>query len=129
MSLLPEGQQNNTEVTFNDQQNINKFSTLFAKKELLTAELNDFKKEKDYLDDLSLELELIDEDELINYKIGETFVKLKQTEVLKRLEKDNSEIDNNVETLESEITSIDNKLSLLKTQLYAKFGTAINLER
>ncbi|OWB64022.1 hypothetical protein B5S31_g1097 [[Candida] boidinii] len=129
MSLLPEGQQNNTEVTFNDQQNINKFSTLFAKKELLTAELNDFKKEKDYLDDLSLELELIDEDELINYKIGETFVKLKQTEVLKRLEKDNSKIDNNVETLESEITTIDNKLSLLKTQLYAKFGTAINLER
>ncbi|GMF04551.1 unnamed protein product [[Candida] boidinii] len=110
-------------------QNINKFSTLFAKKELLTAELNDFKKEKDYLDDLSLELELIDEDELINYKIGETFVKLKQTEVLKRLEKDNSKIDNNVETLESEITTIDNKLSLLKTQLYAKFGTAINLER
>lgn len=49
--------------------------------------------------------------------------------MLKRLEKDNSEIDNNVETLESEITSIDNKLSLLKTQLYAKFGTAINLER
>ncbi|GME88572.1 unnamed protein product [[Candida] boidinii] len=117
------------QVTFNDQQNINKFSTLFAKKELLTAELNDFKKEKDYLDDLSLELELIDEDELINYKIGETFVKLKQTEVLKRLEKDNSKIDNNVETLESEITTIDNKLSLLKTQLYAKFGTAINLER
>lgn len=44
--------------------------------------------EKEYLDDLSMELELVDEDELVNYKVGPTFLLLPQAKVLQKIEID-----------------------------------------
>ncbi|GME75215.1 unnamed protein product [Ambrosiozyma monospora] len=129
MELLPEGQTNNTQVTFEDQQKINQFSTLISRKDLLSAELEEYKKEKDYLDDLSLEIELIDEDEKLNYKIGDTFVLLKQSDIVERLEKDVEVLDKKIEVLESQVEDLDDLLTSLKKLLYAKFGNAINLER
>ena len=52
-----------TEVTYEDQLKINKFSTLISKKDEQTQQLSTLKTEKEYLDDLSIELELIDDDE------------------------------------------------------------------
>ncbi|KHC66581.1 prefoldin subunit 4, partial [Candida albicans P75016] len=77
MELLPSGQANtSTEVTYEDQLKINKFSTLISKKDEQTQELSTLKTEKEYLDDLSIELELIDDDEKIQYKVGDTNIKL-----------------------------------------------------
>ncbi|GMG37095.1 unnamed protein product [Ambrosiozyma monospora] len=129
MELLPEGQTNNTQVTFDDQQKINQFSTLISRKDLLSAELEEYKKEKDYLDDLSLEIELIDEDEKLNYKIGDTFVLMKQSDIVERLEKDVEIMDGKIEVLESQVEQLDDLLASLKKLLYVKFGNAINLER
>lgn len=130
MELLPEGQKNQVEVLFEDQQKINEFSKLVNKKDVLNQELTKQKQEKEYLDDISLEIELIDEDELINYKITDNaFIKMKQEDVVEKLEKDNEQLDVAIDELESKIIEVDERLSELKEALYTKFGDNINLER
>lgn len=129
MELLPEGKKNTVEVTFEDQQKINEFSKLIMRKDVCQADLNKQRQEKEYLDDVSLEIELIDEDEKIQYKIGELFVFMKQEKVVEQLEKDTEIIDSKIESLETRESQIDDRLATLKNELYAKFGDNINLER
>lgn len=129
MELLPEGQQNKTQVSFEDQQNINAFSKLIMRRDRVETELKQLKQEKEYLDDVSLELELVDEEEAVHYKVGDVFLLLKQHEVIARLESDAALLDERVEKLDSQIQDIDEELGNLKKGLYAKFGNNINLER
>ncbi|SCU80093.1 LAMI_0B00782g1_1 [Lachancea mirantina] len=129
MELLPEGKKNQVQVLFEDQQRINEFSKLIMRKDATAQELSNVKQEKEYLDDVSLEIELIDEDEQIQYKIGEAFVFMKQSQIVEQLEKDSERFDRMIEELEDKESQIDSRISELKTQLYAKFGDNINLER
>ncbi|CAL9738514.1 prefoldin subunit 4 [Monosporozyma servazzii] len=129
MELLPEGKKNNIQVTLEDQKKINEFSKLILRKDSLEADLAKERQEKEYLDDVSLELELFDEEEKVQYKIGDIFVYLKQGKVLEHIERDTEIIDSKIDTLEEKQNEIDSKLKELKTQLYAKFGDNINLER
>lgn len=130
MELLPEGQKNTTtEVTWEDQQKINKFSTLVTAKDDYISELEKAKSEKEYLDDLALELELVDDEEKINYKIGEAFILMKASDAVTRIEKENEDLDSKITNLGSKIDELDETLNELKVQLYAKFGKNINLER
>jgi len=76
-----------------------------------------------------MEIELIDEDELVNYKVSSVFIKMKQTDAVEKLEKDSEALDETISELDSKLEVIDDKLSDLKTQLYTKFGDNINLER
>lgn len=87
MELLPQGQRNNTQVTFEDQQKINEFSKLIMRKDAIAQELSLQREEKEYLDDVSLEIELIDEDEPVQYKVGDLFIFMKQSKVTAQLEK------------------------------------------
>lgn len=129
MELLPQGQKNNVEVTLVDQQKINEFSKLIMRKDALEAELKKEKQEKEYLEDVSLEIELIDEDEKVQYRMGEIFVFMKQSKVVEQLEKDSEKLDEKISSLESKQDELDDRISQLKTALYAKFGDNINLER
>ncbi|CAB4257241.1 similar to Saccharomyces cerevisiae YNL153C GIM3 Subunit of the heterohexameric cochaperone prefoldin complex which binds specifically to cytosolic chaperonin and transfers target proteins to it [Maudiozyma barnettii] len=129
MELLPEGKKNTVQVTLADQKKINEFSKLIMRKDVCEADLAQQRQEKEYLEDVSLEIELIDEDEKVQYKIGELFVFLKQSEVVEQLEKDGEVIDEKIENLESRETEINERLATLKSDLYAKFGDNINLER
>ena len=129
MELLQQGQRNNTQVTFEDQQKINEFSKLIMRKDAIAQELSLQREEKEYLDDVSLEIELIDEDEPVQYKVGDLFIFMKQSKVTAQLEKDAERLDNKIETLEDKQRDIDSRLDALKATLYAKFGDNINLER
>lgn len=130
MELLPEGQRNtSTEVTYEDQQKINKFSTIIFKKDTKVLKLENLKIEKEYLDDLSLELELLDEDEEIMYKIGDCFIYLKVNDALIRIENELNLINDEIDLINDEIEKFDDILSNLKISLYDKFGKNINLER
>lgn len=130
MELLPDGQKNTaTEVSWDDQQKINKFSTLINKKDENLGVLNKLKEEKEYLDDLSLEIELLDEDDKIQYKVGEVFVFMKVDKVVERIEHDNEEMTDKIANIESLVEEIDDQLDDYKKQLYARFGNNINLER
>lgn len=129
MELLPEGRKNNVSVSYDDQQCINEFSKLIMRKDVLDQELSREKTEKEYLDDISMEIELIDEDEKVQYKIGDVFVFLKQSEVVTKLEADMERIDARIEKLETDEDELNARIKELKSTLYAKFGDNINLER
>ncbi|CAI4049789.1 hypothetical protein SKDZ_14G1700 [Saccharomyces kudriavzevii ZP591] len=129
MELLPQGQRNNTHVTFEDQQKINEFSKLIMRKDTIVQELTLQKQEKEYLDDVSLEIELIDEDDPVQYKVGDLFIFMKQSQVAAQLEDDVQCLDHKIQILEDRQGDIDSRLDTLKASLYAKFGDNINLER
>ncbi|CCH58941.1 hypothetical protein TBLA_0B00980 [Henningerozyma blattae CBS 6284] len=129
MELLPEGKKNTVTVTYEDQQKINEFSKLIMRKDNLEKKLSKERQEKEYLDDVSLEIELVDEEELINYKIGELFIMLKQEKVVSLLEKDMAQVEESIDSLENNLSDLDTKIKGLKTDLYVKFGDNINLER
>lgn len=65
MKVLPEGETNDVEVQWEDQKRINTFSKLNSKLEEYEEQLKGFKTEKEYLDDVSMEMELVDEDEMV----------------------------------------------------------------
>ncbi|KAL0581922.1 hypothetical protein V5O48_000152 [Marasmius crinis-equi] len=117
-----------TEVTWEDQQRINTFSKLNSRLRNINEKLEQLKQEKEALDDLSTELELADEDELVLYKIGEAFLHMTHPKALKRLEKDQSGISSRVSTLSDQAEECEKEMKNLKVALYAKFGNAINLD-
>ncbi|KAJ3148558.1 hypothetical protein HDU89_004655 [Geranomyces variabilis] len=129
MKMLDQNDEADTEVTWADQQNINAFSRLNMKIQNLEDAYAERKKEKEYLDDLSSELELADEDELIPYRIGDAFVSLPLEACLKRIEAEQSELSSELEVASKKIDGIQAEMDKLKVVLYRKFGNSINLER
>ncbi|KAJ2513568.1 hypothetical protein H4217_006264 [Coemansia sp. RSA 1939] len=127
--LLQRKDERDTEVTWEDQQRINTFSKLNTRMERLEAEYKRQKIEKEYLDDLSMEIELLDEDLPVPYKIGDAFVMLPLEEAQERVEKEMESIDQHVEDLDSQISDISSQMEDLKKVLYKRFGNSINLER
>ncbi|RKF64345.1 Prefoldin subunit 4 [Erysiphe neolycopersici] len=128
LSKEDEARTEEVEVRREDQDMINKFSRLHQKEILLDEELNLKLKEKEELEDVSNELELADEDDIIPYKIGDCFVSLPLPEVQELLEASTSRITYEVNGLEEKISSIKGEMSDLKVHLYARFGPSINLE-
>ncbi|KZT62012.1 Prefoldin, subunit 4 [Calocera cornea HHB12733] len=117
-----------TEVTWEDQQRINTFSKYNQRVQDTEDLLEKKKTEKEYLDDVAMELELADEDEPVLYKIGETIVHIKLSQAQRLLEKEQKSIDEEISSLQSRIDECENGMKELKVVLYAKFGNAINLE-
>ncbi|KAF9449652.1 Prefoldin, subunit 4 [Macrolepiota fuliginosa MF-IS2] len=129
MRMLEQNEEDDAaEVTWEDQQRINTFSRLNTRVRALEDKLEDIKQQKEALDDLSTELELADEDEPVLYKIGETFLHMSQPKALKRLERDQRDVDERFTKTAEEVNEIENQMKELKVLLYAKFGKAINLE-
>ncbi|KAI9571796.1 Prefoldin subunit-domain-containing protein [Boletus coccyginus] len=116
------------EVTWEDQQHINTFSRLNTRLRGIEDRLEALKQEKEALDDLATELELTDEDQVVLYKIGESFLHLSQTRALERLEKDQADITAQLSDLSTTAEECERGMKELKVMLYAKFGRAINLD-
>lgn len=129
MELLPQGQKNTTEVLWEDQQKINQFSSYINQKDSLSEQLKNLQTEKEYIEDLALEIELLDEDKQIQYKIGDAFVFISVSKAVEKIEAENEVLDGKIEDLSGKIAEIDSQLALLKAHLYGKFGNNINLER
>ncbi|KAF5328809.1 hypothetical protein D9619_011647 [Psilocybe cf. subviscida] len=130
MRMLEHEEENDDapEVTWEDQQRINTFSKLNNRIRIIQEKLEALKQEKEALDDLSTELELADEDEMVLYKVGETFLHLPHARALKRLDKDQSTVDGKVAALAGQADDCEVQMKELKIQLYSKFGKAINLD-
>ncbi|KAF7315762.1 Prefoldin subunit 4 [Mycena indigotica] len=117
------------EVTWEDQQRINTFSKLNTRLQSMKDKLVELEHEKDALKDLSEEFEMIlDEDEPVLYKIGETFIHMPLPRARKRLETDKSEVEAQVDTLTSSVKACEGEMQQLKVILYGKFKSAINLD-
>ncbi|CAG8656342.1 4702_t:CDS:2 [Rhizophagus irregularis] len=103
MRMLNQDEEADVEVTWEDQQKINSFK-------------------KEYLDDLTEELELADEDDRIKYKIGEAFISISVEQAQQRIEKDKEILIQELEQIQNEMNSINEQMSQLKVHLYGKFG-------
>ncbi|KAK4483589.1 hypothetical protein RD792_010788, partial [Penstemon davidsonii] len=115
------------EVTWEDQQNINKFGRLNNRIHDLEDEIKTAKEKNESLEDASNELILTDE-EIIRFQIGEVFVHLPNEEVETRIEQMKEVTSKNLEKLIEEKESILAQMAELKKILYAKFKDSINLE-
>ncbi|KAF8893547.1 Prefoldin subunit-domain-containing protein [Infundibulicybe gibba] len=116
------------EVTWEDQKRINAFSKFNTRIRGIEEKLGQLKQEKEALDDISTELELADEDQLVLYKVGEAFLHMPLPRALARLEKDQEAADARISSLAGAAEECEKEMKELKTVLYAKFGRAINLD-
>ncbi|KFX87845.1 hypothetical protein V490_07987 [Pseudogymnoascus sp. VKM F-3557] len=116
------------EVRREDQDKINKFSRLHQRELNLEDELKAKHKEKEDLEDISNELELADEEDMIPYQIGDSFISLPLPEVQDLLATNTTRIEEEVSVLEGKLETIKEGMQELKVELYARFGRSINLE-
>ncbi|XP_060560503.1 prefoldin subunit 4-like [Ruditapes philippinarum] len=117
------------QVTFEDQQKINKFARNNSKLQDIKEELKAKKKELENLEFAEEELMMLESDDsLIPYQVGEVFISVDSDETNSMLEKAKQATREHMETLEKRATEHKKTLQDLKVQLYAKFGTNINLE-
>ncbi|KAK3519000.1 hypothetical protein QTP70_016184 [Hemibagrus guttatus] len=116
-------------VTFEDQQKINKFARSTNRVTELKEEIEAKKKSLQNLEDASDDLMMLEDDDLlIPYHIGDVFISHTQEETQEMLEAAKETLKEEIKFLESRVTSIQEVLGDLKVQLYAKFGNNINLE-
>ncbi|KAH9885976.1 prefoldin subunit 4 [Xylariomycetidae sp. FL2044] len=123
-----EGAGDEVEVRREDQDKINKFSRLHQRELNLEEELKAKNKEKEELDDITMELELADEDDKVPYKIGDAFFHVSLSQAQEMLATSTSRIEEDVSGLEEKIGTVKEEMTELKVQLYARFGRSINLE-
>ncbi|XP_023248820.1 prefoldin subunit 4 [Seriola lalandi dorsalis] len=116
-------------VTFEDQQKINKFARNTSRMTELKSEIDAKKKSLQDLQDASDDLMMLDDDALlIPYQIGDVFISHTQEETQEMLEAAKEALEQEVKGLEAQVSAIQQVLGDLKVQLYAKFGNNINLE-
>ncbi|KAK7692404.1 hypothetical protein QCA50_004029 [Cerrena zonata] len=123
-----EEKDDSAEVTWEDQARINSFSKLNGRVKAFEEKIEILKQEKEALDDLSMELELADEDQPIMYRVGESFIHLPHSRAMKRLEKDKTDLDEELSQVSLKVEECETEMKQLKVVLYAKFGKAINLD-
>ncbi|XP_050141654.1 probable prefoldin subunit 4 [Malus sylvestris] len=124
---MQQGGGSEAEVTWEDQQNINKFGRLNNRFHELEDEIKFAKESKDNLEDASNELILTDE-EVVRFQIGEVFAHVPKEEVESRIEEMQEATSKSLEKLEEEKASILAQMAELKKILYGKFKDSINLE-
>ncbi|KAF6148713.1 hypothetical protein GIB67_019321 [Kingdonia uniflora] len=115
------------EVTWEDQQNINKFGRLNNRFHDLQDEIKVAKETNENLEDASNELILTDE-EVIRFQIGEIFAHMPNDQVESRIEQMKELNSKELEKLEEEKDSVVAQMAELKKILYGKFKDSINLE-
>ncbi|CAI9285152.1 unnamed protein product [Lactuca saligna] len=116
-----------TEVTWEDQQNINKFGRLNNRYHELDDEIRIAMEANENFEDASNELILTDE-EVVRFQIGEVFAHVPRDEVEIRIEQMKETTTKHLEKLKDEKESVVAQMADLKKILYAKFKESINLE-
>merc|ERR1712131_436488 len=116
-------------VTFEDQQKINKFARNTNRMTEYKDEIETKKKSLQNLQDASDDIMMFDDDALlVPYQIGEVFISHTQEETQEMLEAAKEVLEQEVKELEGKVSAIQQVLGDLKVHLYAKFGNNINLE-
>ncbi|KAF3427802.1 hypothetical protein E2986_02127 [Frieseomelitta varia] len=115
-------------ITYEDQQKINKFARQNAKLDDLKEELKIKQNELKNLEDACDEIILLEENTRIPYYIGEVFIHEGFGKTQNYLDQIKEKKKQDILNLESKCIDLKNIISQLKVQLYAKFGSRINLE-
>jgi len=72
---------------------------------------------------------LMDEEDIVSYKIDITLISIPVSQALEITTENMESIDSKLEKLEKSLEELNEEMGKLKGKLYAKFGKAINLER
>lgn len=115
-------------ITYEDQMRINVFARLNAQFEDLKEELKSKENDVENLKDAVEELELADESEQIPYLVGEVFIFQDVENTQKSLAEQREKVLNEIKDIKKKSGEIKNTMTSLKTELYGKFGSHINLE-
>ncbi len=67
-------------------------------------------------------------DLITSYKVGEAFLHLPYHTAMKRLERDQTQVDEEIAKLTEVVDQCEQDMKELKVELYARFGSAINLD-
>lgn len=94
----------------------------------LKEELTEKEKELSNLNNASDEILMLDDDVPIPYQVGEVFVVGDKDEAEKVIEKEKENIEKVISGLKRKVGEYQDLMSKLKVDLYARFGTSINLE-
>merc|ERR1711865_1178364 len=108
------------EVRPEDQRAINTWGRLNNRKHDIEDEIKEKQSLHDLLDDASNEMILADEDEPVRNGFGECYFECNKDQ--------EEETVKDIAVLNGELNGIHDTLSGLKTQLYGRFGSNINLE-
>jgi len=115
-------------VTWEDQQRINRFSRLNARFQRIEDELKVIENEVANTEDASGELETVLDDNAAKIKLGEVFVDVCNEEAEEFVKSEKKKKKKEVKTKTDEKAVLAKEMESLKTLLYAKFGSQINLE-
>mmetsp|Transcript_47713 Transcript_47713/g.121747 ORF Transcript_47713/g.121747 Transcript_47713/m.121747 type:complete len:118 (-) Transcript_47713:170-523(-) len=115
------------EVTLEDQESINTYSRLNNRRHELQADIAGKKKAAEDLEDAGNELMLADESEAL-YLVGECFLHFTNDEAEERVNAAVAVNTDELARLEDELGKVTSEMKALKSQLYGKFGSSINLE-
>mmetsp|Transcript_24336 Transcript_24336/g.33196 ORF Transcript_24336/g.33196 Transcript_24336/m.33196 type:complete len:138 (-) Transcript_24336:89-502(-) len=116
-----------TEIQREDQVKICHFSRLNMKAQDLKYQIKKLKEEIDNLEDASF---LIEESfgEGLKLHVGECFVTCEEDQATSYVEKLQGEKQDDLEAKQDELDDCENEMKNLKSYLYARFGSSINLE-
>ncbi|KAI4469924.1 prefoldin subunit 4 [Holotrichia oblita] len=115
-------------ITYEDQQKINKFARLNAKWEDLKEETKNKENDLKNLEEACDEIALLDDDEKIPYLVGEVFIYQNKDTTEQCLEDAKKSTENEISDLKSQAGKVKDLMDDLKSHLYGKFGSHINLE-
>ncbi|CAL1532761.1 unnamed protein product [Lymnaea stagnalis] len=129
MAATMKDSQSDVQVTFEDQEKINRFARTNARLMDFKEELAAKEKELENLTDAEEELVLAEADSsTVPYQIGEVLVEMSLEEAQASLEKAKELCLEEIAALKVKAEAHKETLNNLKTLLYAKFGTSINLD-
>lgn len=115
-------------ISYEDQQKINKFAKLNAKlgdlKDEVKLKENDLKSVEEAVDEIAL----FDDEEKIPYLVGEIFIYQDLETTQQCLAEAKQRIEDEIKKFKSDSTEIKEQMNDLKSHLYGKFGSHINLE-
>ncbi|CDW91858.1 UNKNOWN [Stylonychia lemnae] len=116
-----------TEISREDQQKINAFSKLNMRSHEYRKDIKALKEKLDALQDAE---QMIEESfgEGLKLQIGEALIDVDEETATKYQQKIMEETQEELEKLQDQLDEIENEMKNLKSYLYARFGTAINLE-
>ncbi|VDO31045.1 Uncharacterized protein BM_BM13904 [Brugia malayi] len=118
----------NSHVTAEDQEMINRFARLYQKSLDVKEKLQEMNSDLQNLNDATDEMVLLEEAGTIPFQIGSVFMHTDHEKLCKTLENMRSELENKVIDLTEKYEKICDEMNSLKLILYGKFGDSINLE-
>mmetsp|Transcript_21547 Transcript_21547/g.26669 ORF Transcript_21547/g.26669 Transcript_21547/m.26669 type:complete len:134 (+) Transcript_21547:117-518(+) len=118
---------NDVEVRRVDQENINTFGRLNARLYEVRGERDGLKKKLERIDDASTELMMGSGDKVM-ILLGDAFFEVAEDEATEYCEEEVDKYQGMIDCLEKEEEDILEKQAGLKTVLYGRFGSSINLE-